>query len=195
MRVLAAVDASPGSFEAISQVAQLLAPQQDKVALYCSPPELHLPPRTASSELLSRARQALANAIFEEARKRLPAGLQSSLHTIVGTQDPRHGIVVAADQWEADLIVVGARGLGTFERLLLGSVSRAVAHAARVPVWVARSKGTPAVKSLRILLATGSPETGRQSAELLCRFAWPAGTTCRSLTVISSIFAGSSVPP
>lgn len=190
MRVLAAVDGSLGSFEAISQVASLLAPDKDEVTLYCSPPEVRLRSHAASGELIARARQSLADAIFEEARKRLPEGLQNRVRTIVGTQDPRHGIVLAAEQSAANLIVVGARGLGTLERLLLGSVSRAVVHSAKVPVWVARSKSTPAVKSLRILLACASPEAGRQSAELLSGLNWPEGTTCRALTVISSIFAG-----
>jgi nucleotide-binding universal stress UspA family protein len=190
MRVLAAVDGSPGSFDAVSQVAQLLTPGKDEVSLYCSPPEVRLQSGAASGELLVRARKALADAIFDEARKRLGAGLQNEAHMLLGTQDPRQGIVVAAEQWAAHLIVVGARGLGTLERLLLGSVSRAVVHAAKIPVWVARSKSATVAKGLRILLACENAEMGQQTVELLGRFAWPAGTTCHTLTAISSIFAG-----
>src|SRR6202521_2373453 len=123
MRVLVAVDGSPGSFLAVGQIGGLLKAGKDEVAIYCSPPEFRLRDRSVSAELVLRARQALADAIFEEARKQLPATMQEGVQKILGAQDPRHGIVAAAEQWPADLVAVGARGLGTFERLLLGSVS------------------------------------------------------------------------
>ncbi len=190
MRVLVAVDGSASSFEAVRQVGQLLTAGKDEVALYCSPPEFRLQASGVSPAVLLRAGQALANSIFEEAQKKLPAALQSGVHTIIGTRDPRHGIVVAAEQWCAQLVVVGARGLGRLERLLLGSVSRAVVHGAKVPVWVVRSRPAPAHQGMRIILACESPELGRPSAELLAKFSWPQGSECRTLTVVSSMFAG-----
>ncbi|HET9443136.1 MAG TPA: universal stress protein [Acidimicrobiales bacterium] len=47
---------------------------------------------------------------------------------------PVRGLLDASDG--ADLLVVGARGLGGFEGLLLGSVSQQVAHHARGPVVI-----------------------------------------------------------
>jgi nucleotide-binding universal stress UspA family protein len=191
MRVLVAVDGSPGSFLAVSEIGRLLAAGKDEVAIYCSPPEFRLRDRSVSAEVVSRARQSLAAGIFEEARKNLPAAMQEGVHAIVGTQDPRHGIVTAAEQWSAHLVAVGARGLGTFERLLLGSVSRAVVHAAKIPVFVARpKKPAAAAPGLRVLLACESPELGRPAAELLNKFSWPEATQFCTLTVVSSMFGG-----
>ena len=49
---------------------------------------------------------------------------------------PAHVILTAAD--DAELLVVGSRGLGGFRGLLLGSVSQAVLHHATCPVVVVR---------------------------------------------------------
>src|ERR1051326_147834 len=49
---------------------------------------------------------------------------------IVEEGDPRDALVRQAENWKADTVFVGARGLGRVERFLLGSVSSAaVAHA------------------------------------------------------------------
>src|SRR4029077_5941838 len=93
MRVLAAVDGSPGSFLAVDQIGGLLRPGKDEVAIYCSPPDFRLPDSSVRPEVVSRTRQALADAIFEEARKKLPAAMQEGAGKILGIQDPRQGIV------------------------------------------------------------------------------------------------------
>ena len=51
---------------------------------------------------------------------------------------PAQGILDAADEHHADLIVMGSRGRGTFANLLLGSTSERVLRYAKVPVLIAR---------------------------------------------------------
>jgi nucleotide-binding universal stress UspA family protein len=53
----------------------------------------------------------------------------------------RDEIVREAHEWGADLVVTGARGLGAFDALLLGSVSLAVAHHADCAVLVVKGQG------------------------------------------------------
>lgn len=189
MKVLFAVDGSAGSLDAVARVAILLDADGDEVALYCSAPNVRRP--ATDPIVLARARQSLVDAIFEEARVRLPEAMRGSALTITNTHDPRHGIVAAADEWGAGLIVVGARGLGTFERLLLGSVSRAVVHASKIPVWVARAAGErKSQQGVNVLLACENPELGCHGADVLGALKWPPGSTCRTLTVVPSMFAG-----
>jgi len=49
---------------------------------------------------------------------------------------PASEILAVADEIGADHIVIGSRGRGGFERMLLGSVSQAVATHAKVPVTI-----------------------------------------------------------
>ena len=66
---------------------------------------------------------------------------QVVIQTIEG--DPAETLIDTAKDFGADLIVVGARGLGGVKRLLLGSVSEEVLRAARCPVLI--GKGTRSV--------------------------------------------------
>jgi nucleotide-binding universal stress UspA family protein len=190
MKVLFAVDGSEGSFEAVAQVARLLAPGKHQLALFCSPPSVRAG-WTTNPEVLARAREGLVQAVFDEARLRMPEALRGDVQTITTADDPRHAVTAAAEAWGAELVVVGARGLTTLERLLVGSVSRSVVHASKIPVWVARSPapGKPH-QGLNVLLACETPELGRRPAELLQALAWPEGSSCRALNVVASMFAG-----
>jgi nucleotide-binding universal stress UspA family protein len=55
---------------------------------------------------------------------------------LVKAGDPKHVLVHEAEQWNADCIFVGARGLNAIERFVLGSVSTAVAARAHCAVEV-----------------------------------------------------------
>jgi nucleotide-binding universal stress UspA family protein len=54
----------------------------------------------------------------------------------IGTGDPANAIVGYADRNGIDLIVLGSRGLGQVEGMLMGSVSRKVSNLAAVACMV-----------------------------------------------------------
>jgi len=56
--------------------------------------------------------------------------------TRVALGDPSHEILAAAARYGADLIVLGSHGAGALERVLIGSVARAVMRGASSPVFV-----------------------------------------------------------
>jgi nucleotide-binding universal stress UspA family protein len=190
MKVFIAVDGSAGSFETVGQIGALLSTEKDEIALFCAPPQVRLKSFRPDPSVLARAQAGVAEAVFVETRKRLPEAIRARVQTITGTQDARHSISQAAEAWGADLVAVGARGLGMLERMLLGSVSRAVVHQSSAPVWVARPRPGATGRPLNVLLACENPELGRTAAQLLGRLAWPTDTHFAMLCVIQSIFAG-----
>jgi len=75
-----------------------------------------------------------AEAATADAVERAVAGHPGEVERLVVSGSPAAELVAAADG--ASVLVVGSRGLGGFRGLLLGSVSRAVLHAAACPVVV-----------------------------------------------------------
>lgn len=64
------------------------------------------------------------------------AGVPTTVTVTVG--DPAAEIVNIAKETKADMIVIGSRGLGRVQGMLLGSVSDRVVHMAHCPVLVVR---------------------------------------------------------
>lgn len=193
MKVLIAIDGSPHSFAAIHFVARLLSADADQVGFYYSAPPVKVGTAKLDEKVLSRARGALASAVFAEARQHLPLPLQEKVHEILGTQHPAHGIMVAAENWDPDLIVVGARGLSGLQESLLGSVSKSVVHQAACPVLVVRSdqtKDEPAPDHLRVLLACDGSVASKQAGTLLGELHWPAEATGKVVTVYEPELTG-----
>jgi nucleotide-binding universal stress UspA family protein len=58
--------------------------------------------------------------------------------TAVEQGDPKSAIIDAAEQWRADLIVLGSHGRGALDRFLMGSVSDAIVRHARCSVEIVR---------------------------------------------------------
>ena len=77
------------------------------------------------------------------------AGLQAETRVVEQRESIASTILEEAEAADAELVVVGTRGLSGVKSLLLGSVSRAVLQHARLPVLVAPSAArrprTPAV--------------------------------------------------
>jgi nucleotide-binding universal stress UspA family protein len=84
------------------------------------------------ADVLSAARDT-AESVANRLRH---AGLAASAH--VELADPKRFIVDQAAQWNADCIVLGARGHSRLERFMIGSVSAAVAARAGCTVEVIR---------------------------------------------------------
>ncbi|MCM3903907.1 MAG: universal stress protein [Pyrinomonadaceae bacterium] len=146
MKILLAVDGSADSAAAVEEVAQRPWPPQSEVKVITAaetPLMVGMEPWVPSQEYFDQVERAVreaAQAVIDAALEKLKTiedkTLKISSETIQGS--PREAIVEEAEHWGADLIVMGSRGLGAWNRLLLGSVSSAVVHHAKCSVEIVR---------------------------------------------------------
>jgi nucleotide-binding universal stress UspA family protein len=180
MRVLLATDGSDDARAATAWLTRFPLPADSRVRVVTvvslPPSALDLPTvrsflatlREEAARAAEAARTALA-ARFPEAEARVLEG------------EAREAILREAEQWPADLIVIGARGLGAVAGFLLGSVSLGVARHARASVLVVKG----ATGELRgALVALDGSEHARAAAAFLARLPLDASFVVRLLGVV-----------
>ncbi len=74
-------------------------------------------------------------------------------------------VISLCEEIGAGLLVVGSRGLGTVQRILMGSQSEEIVHRARVPVLVLRG-GEDAWPPVRIVVGEDYSDDARKAGEL-----------------------------
>lgn len=99
----------------------------------------------ASADYYDQIEQAGQNQAKEfvtqaaEQIRSLFSGVSLDLTTEVLDGSPQRVIVEKAENWNADLIVIGSHGRGFWSRTLLGSISSSVVHHAPCSVLVVRT--------------------------------------------------------
>jgi nucleotide-binding universal stress UspA family protein len=85
--------------------------------------------------------QRRAQEVLEDQVKRIEqsGGKVAAKHARVSERHPSDGIVRVAEEIEADLVVMGSRGVGGIKRALMGSVSHSVVRYTHCPVLVVRN--------------------------------------------------------
>jgi nucleotide-binding universal stress UspA family protein len=146
MKILLAVDGSACSDAAAQELAKRPWPPQTEVKVITVaeiPAPVGMEPWGMSPEYFEnletavrQAGQAVLDRTLLILKKVSDKTLKISSEIIQGT--PAQVIVDEAESWGADLIIMGSRGLGVWNRLLLGSVSNGVVHHAKCSVEVVR---------------------------------------------------------
>lgn len=173
MRVLIAYD---GSSFAEAAIADL--------------PYAGLPDNTEARILnaVERPIDSMAESMAEDACIRVQSQFRSwNVQIETATGNSADMIKKRAKEWHADLIVVGTHGRSGLGRLLLGSVSAAVAKEACCSVRIVRKVDRRRENELRLLVGhDGSPEADRV-VDAVCRRRWPTGTEVKIVSVIEAL--------
>jgi nucleotide-binding universal stress UspA family protein len=104
-----------------------------------TPPATEMVLAAATLEDIRHRQTTEAEQLTRQAGERI-ATTGLSVETAVREGDPRTAVVDEADEWQADLIVVGSHGRTGLERLVLGSVAQAVVAHAHCSVEVVRHR-------------------------------------------------------
>ncbi len=126
--IVVGTDGSPGAEAAVQKVIELVPGEGVTVHLVCA-----YPGRSALERIGMTARQdptdlrgVAADVLARDERRFIEAGFAVQKHVREG--DPAHVIIDVADEQNADLVVVGARGHSGLRRVMLGSVTGKLAH-------------------------------------------------------------------
>jgi nucleotide-binding universal stress UspA family protein len=165
MRVLLATDGSEDARAATAWLSGFPLPASSRVRVVSvvslPPSRLDLPTVgdfvTTLHEESGRAADAARSALVE----RFP---DTEARVLEG--EPREAILREAEEWPADLVVLGARGLGAVAGFLLGSISLGVARHSHCSVLVVKG-GTGELRGA--LVALDGSEHARAAAAFLAR--------------------------
>ena len=139
-KILIAVDSEPIAVRAVDVGAELASALRAEIALInVVDSALGYPADTGGvppGAILALAKQD-AKKLISNLRRHLSA--ESVVMEFIPVGSPATEIARAANDWPADMIVIGSHGRKGVQRALLGSVAEAVMRHARCPVLVIRA--------------------------------------------------------
>lgn len=214
MRILIGYDGSDGSNAAIADLPRAGLPR-DVEAVVMSVADvwphlaasnyepltenklITLPPAVANAHRLAAQALADARSLAEGGVKRVREQFPAWKVTAEACGDsPYRGLVLKADRWRPDLIVVGSHGRSAVGRMVLGSVSQNVLAHAVCSVRVARRPEDAtklADEPPRIVVGIdGSPDAAAAVSAVAQR-AWPKGAEVRVIAAVDDRAASLSV--
>jgi nucleotide-binding universal stress UspA family protein len=180
MRVLLATDGSEDARVAAAWLTAFPLPAGSELRVISvvnlPVPVLDVPPVQEFQKSLRDEAQRMA----DSARSALAPRFRAA-DAEVAEGDARDAILRAAEAWRADLIVLGARGLGAVAGALLGSVSIGVARYARCSVVVVKG-ATARVRSA--LVAIDGSKHSEAAAAFLARLPLDPSVVVRLIGVV-----------
>ncbi len=135
-RFLLATDGSEHSEKILEKIISLAVPLKAEITVI-SVAEV---PKPFELDFLVLTREKILKYTREILEKTAETLREKGLavKTILGEGHPAEVICKEAEEGKYDLVVLGSRGLGKIEELLLGSVSSRVAHCSKISVLIVK---------------------------------------------------------
>jgi len=200
MKILIAYDGSECAETALEDLKHVGLPAEVE-ALVMSMADVFLPPPDDEVETVSvpdavkRARElaqgqlgaaaAAAKHAAEQIKSLFP-NWQVRYEALADS--PAWALIRTADQWNPDLIIMGARGHSVFGgRLILGSISQRVLYEAKCSVRIARASSKNANDPVRILIGMDQSSDSNAALDVVCSRNWPKGSEAGVLAVVDTV--------
>jgi nucleotide-binding universal stress UspA family protein len=176
MKVLIATDGSQAAEKAAWFFAHLPHSERLDITLLAVIPTFEIHGSREVVEWVRRSVEAEKQRAVE-ATQRIASvfdGANASLETVITEGHAAKTIVAEANSRGCDLIVIGALGHSTIDRMLLGSVSDFVSTHASCSVLLVRpdDTGEPDREGLNLCLAYDESEQSKYAIHLLGKFKW-----------------------
>jgi nucleotide-binding universal stress UspA family protein len=139
-RIVVAYDGSDQAIKALNtaiELAKAFNSKLDVVEVVDTAALLGMGFAPIPSDVIAQIYSKAQNDVEQAKKKAQDAGVKDVTSQVL-EGDPATSIIEYASKNGADLIVIGSRGLSTFKRLVLGSVSSKVVQESRIPVLVVK---------------------------------------------------------
>ena len=137
--IMIAVDGSSESLHAVREALKLIARglRAEVALVHVQEPASLLELATQDADAIAAAAVDAGEHLMAPAASLLDAaGVGYSMEVVLG--EPGNVLVDMAEQLNADMVIMGARGLGAIQSVIAGSVSKAVLTHCTKPVLVVR---------------------------------------------------------
>ncbi len=182
MKVLIAVDATPTWVAVVREAAARPWPAGSKFCLFHAVDPYHF---VKAPLLLARAKGAAHSQLKSGAESIQHAGWGAETEVFFG--NPRNAIASFAQEWGAELILVGSHGHGDLARILLGSTSKAALRRAHCSVEIvrapARGRERKVDEGMKILVATDGSECSMSAVRSVAARPWPRGSEAKVISI------------
>ena len=99
---------------------------------------------------------------------------------------PGWGIILKAEEWGAEMVVVGAGKHSFIERIQMGSILRKVVGACERSVRVGRRSSSREETSVRIIIGLDGSPDAELAMEAVAERTWPSGSQAHLITVLDN---------